>query len=81
MLKFTLTTDPPTLALGLSFENLKALREGPLDTFIRVDGKAMGLPMDVVIFAGSTEQEIMRAFADKIGPETKVHIDPRMRDG
>lgn len=68
------------LAIGLSFGNLAKFTAAPMDTFVKIDGKEMGLPVDVLIFSGETEQEMARYFADKIGPDTRVHIDPRLRD-
>ncbi|HSR77597.1 MAG TPA: hypothetical protein VLN57_13510 [Xanthobacteraceae bacterium] len=68
------------LMIGLSFRNLDHFRAEPLDTFITIDGSDTGgLPIDVVIFSGRTEEELAEAFADRIGPDTKLHIDPRLR--
>jgi hypothetical protein len=66
------------LMIGLSFGNLAKFKAEPLDTFIQIDGAAMGLPIDVMLFSGETENEMGRFFADKIGPDTKVHIDPKL---
>jgi hypothetical protein len=64
------------LVLGLSFGDL---REAPGDTFIRVvDGKEMGLDMDVMIISGETEAHMAETLAG-IGPDTKVHVSPRSR--
>jgi hypothetical protein len=64
---------------GLSHKNLDKLREG---LPIKFNGESAGLASDVeiVIFAGESEQAMQREFRDMIGPETDVHIDPRLRD-
>jgi hypothetical protein len=33
-----------------------------------------------MIFAGESEQAMQREFHELIGPETEVHIDPRLKD-
>lgn len=80
MIKATMTTPEgrTVLMIGLSFGNLAKFKASPLDTFIKIDGEAMGLPIDVMLFSGETENEMGRFFADKIGADTKVHIDPRL---
>jgi hypothetical protein len=59
------------LVIGLSFGNLDKFRREPGDTFIKIDGKAMDLPIDVLIFSGETEADM--AHLMPIGPDTKVH--------
>jgi hypothetical protein len=61
----------PLLILGLSFGNLAKFRAEPGETFIKVDGKALGLPIDVMIFSGETEEALAKMVP--IGPDTKVH--------
>lgn len=77
-------TDPRTgksiLMIGLSFGNLDKFRADPGDTFIKIVGEEVGLPVDVIIFSGETEQAMARQFADKIGPDTQARIDPRVAD-
>ena len=68
-----------TLVIGLSFGNLAKFKAEPLDSFIAIDGKLMDLPIDVLLFAGESEGELARFMADRIGPDTKVHIDPKLR--
>lgn len=46
------------LFIGLSYFNLDRFSAAPLDTFIRIDAKEMGLSHDVVIFSGRTEAEM-----------------------
>ena len=59
-----------TLLFGLSFQNLKRLRR---DQPIVIYREEMGIPFDIVIFAGPTEQ----AMADQIaGPDTIITGDP-----
>lgn len=81
MIKATATgPDGRTLMMiGLSFLNLEHFRNQPGDTFIKIDGKEMGLPLDVIIFSGETEAHCVEAISDMIGPDTKVHTDPRLK--
>ena len=65
--------------LALSHANLDRLRADGLKGSIRIDGKEVGLPLDIHITAGETEAEIFKAFADSIGPETVLHIDKRLK--
>jgi hypothetical protein len=67
------------LYLGLSFANLDRFRAEPLDTFLRIDGKEMGLPIDVMLFSGKTEADMTEVMAAGIGPDTKVHVDPKLK--
>jgi hypothetical protein len=72
-------TGNDTLHIGLSFGNLDRLRAQPLNTFIEIDGKEMGIPFDVVIFSGKTEADMAQAMGAAIGPDTKVVVDPRLK--
>jgi hypothetical protein len=67
-------TDPRTgrtiLFLGLSFANLDKFKSAPRDTFIRVNGADVGVPIDIVILSGETEEKIAEAM---IGPDTIIH--------
>ena len=67
------------LMIGLSFGNLDKFRAEPGDTFIRIDGREMGLPVDVLIFSGETEAHMAEIMKTSIGPATEVHIDPRLK--
>jgi hypothetical protein len=67
------------LVIGLSFKNLDRFRQQPGDTFIRIDGKEMGLPLDVMIFSGETEAHCAETLSGGIGPGTKVHTDDRLK--
>lgn len=68
-----------TLMLGLSFRNLDKFRAEPGGTFIRIDGQAMELPFDVMLFSGETEAHMHALIAKGVGPDTKVHIDPKLK--
>ena len=67
------------LILGLSFRNLDKFRAEAGDTFIRIDGKEMGLPVDVLIFSGETEAHMQSLIEPLIASSTKVHIDPKLK--
>lgn len=80
MMKATVKLDGRTmLMLGLSFNNLDKLRAEPRDTFIKIDGKTMGLPIDVMIFSGETEAHLAELIKNSIGPDTIVHVDPKLK--
>jgi hypothetical protein len=66
------------VVLGLSHKNLDKLREGQP---IKFNGAAVRLDDDIefLIFAGETEQAMQKEFAQFIGPDTEVHIDPKLR--
>ena len=63
-----------TLFVGLSFGNLDKFQAEPLDSYILINGKEVGLPFDVMIFSGRTEAEMADMMASGFGPGTKVHI-------
>jgi hypothetical protein len=67
------------LVIGLSFGNLDRFRQHPGDTFIRIDGKEMGLPVDVMIISGETEAHLAETLSGGIGPDTKVHTSDRLK--
>ena len=67
------------LTIGLSYGNLDKFRAEPGDTFIKIDGKEMDLPIDVLIFSGKTEADMQAMMAHTIGPDTIVHIDPKLK--
>ena len=68
-----------TLMLGLSFKNLDRFRAEPGDTFIKIDGTAMNLPMDVLLFSGETEAHLQELVQNSITADTIVHIDPKLK--
>jgi hypothetical protein len=67
------------IVFGLSDMNLVRLREGRA---IRFNGATCGLSDEIefLIFAGTDEKQMRHDFKFLIGPETKVHIDPRLKD-
>jgi hypothetical protein len=68
------------LMIGLSFGNLDKLRADPGDSFIRIRGQEVGLPVDVMIFSGETEAQLADLMAEGIGPDTKVHVSQRSKN-
>jgi hypothetical protein len=67
----------PLLIIGLEFGNLDRFREQPGDTYIRIDGREMGIPMDVMIFSGRTAADCAASLKAGIGPDTKIHRSPK----
>lgn len=65
------------LMIGLSFGNLDKFRASPGDTYIRVSGDEVGLPVDIMIFSGETEAHLAELIP--IGSETKVQISDRLK--
>lgn len=70
---------PPLVLLGLSFGNLRKFMSEPLDTFIKVEGKDMELPFDILLFSGDNEAHMLDAFKNHIGPNTKLHISDKLK--
>jgi hypothetical protein len=81
MIKATTTTPEgrTLLLIGLSFGNLDRFRAEPGETYINIDGKEMGLPIDIVLFSGESEAHLQEMVASAVTAETIVHIDPRLR--
>jgi hypothetical protein len=71
--------DEKILYIGLSFGNLDKFRAQPLDTVIKIEGKEVGCDHDILIFSGATEEQMMDMMTSGIGPQTKLHIDPRLK--
>lgn len=71
--------DRQLLIIGLSFGNLNKFHREPGDTFIHIDGKAMELPIDVLVFSGETEAHMQDKMSEVIGVNTKIHIDPKLK--
>lgn len=67
------------LVLGLSFGNLQRFREQPRDTFIKIDGKELGLEVDVLIFSCETEAKGAEVIEEWISPATKVTVSPKLK--
>ena len=80
MLKAKVTLDGrKTIMLGFSFKNLDKFRAEPGDTFIKLNGDEMGMPFDILIFSGETEAHMADMVRNAIGPDTVVHIDPKLK--
>jgi hypothetical protein len=80
MLKFTAESTDGNgrrlIGFGISAGNVARLTQGD-PILIKLD--EMGLwPADVLIFYGETEQALANAMKDRIGPDTKVSVDPRL---
>jgi hypothetical protein len=67
-------TGKKVLVLGLSFANLDKFRAEPGDTYIRIIGRELGLPIDIMLISGETEAHLAETLAGGIGPDTKVHV-------
>jgi hypothetical protein len=67
------------LMLGLSFRNLDKFRAEPGDTFIKIKGEEMNLPIDILLCSGETEAHLTKMVQDRIGPDTIVHVDPKLK--
>lgn len=66
------------LILGLSQVNLDRLKA---DQPIAFHGDTVGLPgLEIMIFAGETEQSMARDLAEFVGPNTRVSISKRVTD-
>lgn len=70
--------DRENLGLGITAENVKRMKDGQP---IRIDLAALGLSVNgtVMLFYGETEQSLYDSLKEFIGPETDVHIDPRVK--
>ena len=67
------------LVLGLSFANLDRMRAHPGDDHITIKGEDVGLPVDVMLFAGETEAHLAQTLQSMIGPQTKVTTSDRLK--
>jgi hypothetical protein len=80
MMKATATLNGrTTLMLGLSFGNLDRFRAEPGDTFIKIDGTTMDLPIDVLLFSGKSEAHLTELIQHSITADTIIHIDPKLK--
>ena len=66
-----------TLVIGLSKENIRRLKKGYP---IAMTDMISSIGIEILIFAGETEQAMARELADMVGATTKVTIDPRLKD-
>jgi hypothetical protein len=71
--------DRELLVIGLSHANLDRLRSDGLTAKIAIDGKELGLNVDIWITAAADEGVMMRAFQEGITEGTKLHIDKRFK--
>lgn len=85
MIKFTATINDKRklLGLGLTHTNLDRLRD---NQSINIKGKSVGLDnLEILIFAGETEESIADQLAQYITAETIVHsfdeFDEDLSDG
>lgn len=65
--------------LGLSHANLDRLRSDGLKGGIHVKGADIGIDVDIFITAAPTEAVLLEAMGGMIGPDTKLHIDKRLK--
>jgi hypothetical protein len=67
------------IVFGLSDRNLDLLRDGRP---IKFSGSDVGISdeFEFIIFAGKDEREMQSDFAQFVGPNTELHIDPRFKD-
>jgi len=81
VLKATMKVASGTIVLlGLTHKNLDRLRAQGLEGFIKVDGKELGIgDIEIIITAAETEAHMAHALRRWITPETKVHIDPKLK--
>ena len=79
MIKFSYTNKDGVTGygFGLSERNVNLLKEGKP---IVIDLAQMGGQGEIFIFYGKTEQAMALEIASYIGPDTKVNIDPRLKD-
>lgn len=68
------------LVIGLSFGNLDKFRAEPGDTYIRIKGEEVGLPVDIMLISGETEAHLAATLADGIGPDTKINVSRRSKN-
>lgn len=65
------------LLIGLSFANLDRFREQPMDTFITIKASETGLPMDILIFSGETEEKCAEVVKNMPKSTKIILISPR----
>lgn len=68
------------LLIGLSHRNLDKLRADGLKGHVKINGDEVGIAgWDLMITAGESEAAIAHALQEFIGPETKVHVDEKLK--
>jgi hypothetical protein len=68
------------LVIGLSFGNLDKFRAEPGETYIKIDGREMGMSSDVMIFSGATEADCAETIKGFVGPKTKTTVSGRLKN-
>jgi hypothetical protein len=56
-----------TFIIGLSFANLNKFLNEPLDTFIRINAEEVGIPFDILIYSGETEEDCIKLLPIETG--------------
>jgi hypothetical protein len=68
------------LLLGLSHANLDKLRADGMKGFIKIKAADIGgAPFDIMSTAAPSEADMADMLSEFIGPETKVHIDEKLK--
>jgi hypothetical protein len=83
MVKFVFDTSDgrSNLGLGVTRENVYRLIQGkPIRVSLPEMRAGLAIDGDVMIYFGETERDLQQAVAEFIGPETKVTVDPRLKD-
>jgi hypothetical protein len=73
------TTGRPCVWVGLSVCELTLLRGALLQSHLTLNGKDLGIDFDIIIFSGENEAEMTAAMEKGIGEDTKVELDPKMK--
>ena len=69
-----------TLFIGLSFGNLDKFKAGPMDTFILIAREEVGTDFDVLIFSGTTEEEMSGLLLSGLAPDATVRMSERKKN-
>jgi hypothetical protein len=67
------------MIIGLSHKNLEKLKQGQPIKCRASDFGCSG-DIEIMIFSGESEQAMAREMHELIGPQTRVKIDPKLRD-
>jgi len=81
MIKFTYhdKNDQKCLGLGISRRNVERLVAGqPIWVRLTEMGN-LAVDGSILLFFGETEEEMTAALAEYIGPDTTVHVDPKLK--
>lgn len=68
------------LIVGLSFGNLDKFRVAPGDTYIKIDGRELGLTSDVLLFSEATEADCAEMIKSLVGPITNTTVSDRLKN-